>query len=50
MMESLDNLTNEQLKKLLKEKGEEINAILAKLNEAGAADAIPDDFLDQLIF
>ena len=48
-MESLDNLTAEQLKKLIKEKGEEIRAICDKLTEGGAADAIPDDFLDQIL-
>ncbi|MBO4341085.1 MAG: hypothetical protein J5835_06625 [Bacteroidales bacterium] len=47
-MESLDNLTVEQLKKLLKQKGEELQVICAKLTEAGAADVIPDDILDQL--
>ena len=40
----------EQLHKQLKEKGEEICAICAKLAEGGAGDEIPDDFLDQLIF
>ena len=47
-MDSLDNLTVDQLKKLLKQKGEELEAICAKLTEAGAADVIPDDILDQL--
>ena len=48
-MESLDNLTVEQLKKLLKVKGEEIEAICKKLSEAGAADRIPDDIMDQIL-
>ncbi|MBO4565991.1 MAG: hypothetical protein J5695_02050 [Bacteroidales bacterium] len=49
-MESLENLTVEQLRELLKQKGEEIGAICDKLAAAGAADEIPDDFLDQLIW
>lgn len=49
-MESLDNLTVEQLKELLKQKGEELRDICNKLSEGGAADEIPDDILDQLIW
>lgn len=47
-MESLDNLTVDQLKKMLKQKREELQTICANLSEAGAADLIPDDILDQL--
>ena len=49
-MESLENLTIEELQQLLKEKGQEIADIFAKLSEAGAAEEIPDDFMDQLVW
>ena len=49
-MESLDNLTVEQLKDLLKQKGEELGVICTKLAEGGAADESPDDILDQLMW
>ena len=49
-MESLENLTIEELQQLLKEKGQEIADIFAKLPEAGAADEIPDDYMDQLVW
>lgn len=40
----------EQLRKQLKKKSEEIKVICAKLIKGGAEDAIPDDFLDQLLY
>lgn len=49
-MESLENLTIEEQQQLLKEKGQEIADIFAKLSEAGAADEIPDDFMDRLVW
>ena len=48
----MDRMTNpevEQLKQQLREIGKEIGVICDKLRAAGAADAIPDDLLDQLI-
>ena len=48
----MDRMTNpevEQLKQQLREIGKEIGVICNKLRAAGAADAIPDNLLDQLI-
>ena len=47
-MATVTNQEIEQLKQQLREIGKEIRAICDKLREAGAADAIPDDCLDQL--
>ena len=48
-MEIKTNPEVEQLKQQLREIGKEIGVICNKLRAAGAADAIPDDLLDQLI-
>ena len=48
-MDSMTNQEVEQLKQQLREIGKEIGVICNKLRAAGAADAIPDDLLDQLI-
>ena len=48
---NVDTTTDiEQLRQQLKQKGEEIKVICAKLIQGGAEDAIPDDFLDQLLY
>ena len=48
---NVDTTTDiEQLRQQLKTKGEEIKFICAKLIKGGAEEAIPDDFLDQLLY
>ena len=47
-MATSKNQEVEQLKQQLREIGKEIAVICNKLRAAGAADAIPDDLLDQL--
>ena len=47
-MATSKNQEVEQLKQQLREIGKEIGVICNKLRAAGAADAIPDDLLDQL--